>query len=204
MKQTHEFWVSDTPDEAIRKVRATLQRVGDLKAVVPGQYLTGTILALGSRTVTVRVSWKPEADPTLSPKLNTAEDAGPWQAGTPQTLAPQTLAPGTSIVIETDSDDESGRAGKNAFERFEDAYRHFHNPDYKPDRVGMMPITIIGLVVVAVLMLVFFLRSPLYQKMFPKMPAQYLKDDKEKQAEAAAEQKRKEEMGETESSGTTP
>jgi hypothetical protein len=199
VKQTHEFWVSDTPDEAIRKVRATLQRVGDLKSVVPGQYLTGTILALGSRTVNVRVSWKPEADPTMSPKLNAADNAGPWQGP-----APQVVAPGTSIVMETDSDDESGRAGKNAFERFEDAYRHFHNPDYKPDRVGMLPVTIIGLVVVAALMLVFFLRSPLYQKMFPKMPAQYLKDAKEKQAEAAEEQKRKEEMGETESSGTTP
>jgi hypothetical protein len=200
MKQTYEFWVADTPEDAIRKVRATLQRVGDLTAVVPGQYFTGTIMALGSRLVNVRVSWRAEADPTLSPKLAVKEEAGPWQPPVPS-VAP----PGTSIVIEGEAeDDDSGRAAKNAFERFEDAYRHFHNPDYKPDRVGMLPYTIIGLVVIAVLMLVFFLRSPLYQKMFPKMPAHFLKDEKEKQAEAAAEKQRKEEMGETEGAGTTP
>jgi hypothetical protein len=196
VKQTHEFWVADTQDDAIRKVRATLARVGDLKEVVPGKHLTGTVMALGSRLVNVRVSWRADADPTAVGKATEGQADGPWEVPKP-TIS----APGTTLILTLQTDDESGRAAKNVVERFEDAYRHFHNPDHKPDRVGMLPITIIGIVLVLVLLLVFFLRSPLYQKFFPKMPAHYLADEKQKQEEAAKEKQRKEEMGETDAAG---
>jgi hypothetical protein len=196
MRQTHDFLVSDPKEEAIRKARTALQRVGELTEVVPGKHLSGTIIALGSKVVKVRISWREEVDalPPLTP------------SGGAATLEKSnlSLAHGTTLILETDIEDGFEAAEKNAVERFEDAYRNHHNPDYAADRVGFRPVTIIALVIAFVLTLVFFYRSPLYKRMFPSMPAQYLKDDKEKKEEAAQEQKQREEMGETTSgSGTS-
>lgn len=183
MKVTRDIFVSDEPEEAIRKTKLTLKRVGELKAVVPGQHIDG-VIQFGVSAVTVQVRWRAE-------ELGPAPDKG---AGGVQAMR----MVGTTLTLEGESEDATGRAVENAVERFEDAYRHFDQPDYKPDRLGVMPLTIIGIVVAVVLLGVALWRVPAFRKRLPSMPAAYLKTDQQKKAEAAAEKEKKEMAGETE------
>jgi hypothetical protein len=187
MSQIREFWVSDEPEEAVRKLKITLNRVGKTTRISPGQYVEGSI-AFGVKPVKVLISWRPEEAVT---KLDEVARSG---------AAPARLV-GTMLMVEATAEDHSEIAERSAIERLEDAYLHFDKPDYKPDRLGLLPITIIGIMVIVVLIGVLLWRNPAFQKGLPKLNPYFLKSSAEKQQDEAQEQKQKAELGETDSSG---
>lgn len=140
---THEFWVSDNIENAVRKSKLTLKKLGDLTAVVPNQHVVGTV-ASGVQHVSLKVSWRPEEVETKMDRMISSNTVH----------AAKTL--GTLLVVEA-SIEGRGAAGndaslRNAIERFEDAYMHFDRVDYQPDRVGFLPITIVGILVMIALL----------------------------------------------------
>jgi hypothetical protein len=187
MSQLREFWVSDEPEEAVRKLKVTLNRVGQTTRVSPGQYVEGTI-AFGVKPVKVLISWREEDAVT---KL---DEVARSRAATARLV-------GTMLMVEATAEDHSEIAERSAIERLEDAYLHFDRPDYKADRIGLLPFTIIGIMVIVVLLGILLWRSPTVRKHLPSLPQpNYLKSPDERQQEAAQEQKQKEELGETDTS----
>jgi hypothetical protein len=140
-KRTHEFWVSDPVDEAVRRAKITLKNLGALKAVVPNQHVVGTVAFGVQEPAVVRISWRPENEPELDPALYGGKVSAPRRA-----------LPGTMLTLEVSHEEGGEAAVRSAIERFEEAYRHFDQPDYTPDRLGILPVTIIGFIVVLLLL----------------------------------------------------
>lgn len=188
MKQIHEFWVTDDTEEAVRKTKITMKRVGDLTRVIPGEHIEGTV-AFGVQPVKLSISWRTETqrEAREAAEQRKAGEAKPVPAGATAAKsegseakesaaeeAPRSKADtavhshyasvsggmGTTIVLQVDADDHAGSAQRSAIERFEDAYMHFDRPDYAPDRLGVLPITIIGIVVAFILLIVLILLYP--------------------------------------------
>jgi hypothetical protein len=188
VKQIHEFWVTDDTEEAVRKTKITMKRVGELTRVIPGEHIEGTV-AFGVQPVRVHITWrtetrqealeaadqrKTEGEKPVPVGVAAAGDTtgdGAVQEPRPAPVEPKPNAAnsryasvgggmGTSIVLEVDAQNHAGNAQRSAIERFEDAYMHFDRPDYAPDRLGVLPITIIGIVVAFVLLIVFILLYP--------------------------------------------
>ena len=139
---TREFWVSDNVEDAVRKTKLTLKNLGELTAVVPGQHVVGTV-AFGVQHVTLKIAWRPEEVETKVDRMVSGHAMTPARSI------------GTLLLIEA-SIEGRGTTGndaalKNAAERFEDAYLHFDRTDYKPDRMGLLPVTVIGILVLLVL-----------------------------------------------------
>lgn len=140
---TREFWVSDNMEDAVRKTKLTLKKLGDLTAVVPGQHVVGTV-AFGVQHVSLKIAWRPEEVATKMDRM----------VGTGTNAVPvKTL--GTMLVMEASIDTRTSSASdaaiRSAFERFEEAYLHFDRSDYKPDRIGLLPMTILGIFVFLIL-----------------------------------------------------
>lgn len=140
---THEFWVSDNIEDAVRKTKLTLKKLGDLTAVVPNQHVVGTV-AFGVQNVSLKISWRPEEVETKMDRMISGHAVS----------AAKTV--GTVLVVEA-SIEGRGTTGndtslKNATERFEDAYMHFDRADYQPDRVGFLPITVVGILLMIALL----------------------------------------------------
>ena len=138
-----EFWVSDNVDDTVRKAKLTLKKLGELTAVVPGQYVVGTV-ACGLQHVSLKIAWRPEEVETKMDRLVAAHGSSPVKSL------------GTLLVMEA-SIDNHGTAGnesalQSALERFEEAYLHFDRADYKPDRLGLLPMTMIGILIVVSLL----------------------------------------------------
>jgi len=152
---TREFLVSDPVEDAVRKAKITLKNLGELSAVVPGQYVVGHV-ACGIQHTTLRVCWHAEG---ISCKL----DGSLVHHHAPVATVPTALQ-GTMLLLEASSEEGGEPALRSAMERFEGAYLHFDRPDYKPDRAGVLPATIIA-VVVAVLLLgtLIAMRTGLFQ-----------------------------------------
>ncbi len=147
---TREFWVSDSLEDAIRKTKLTLKKLGDLTAVVPGQHVVGTV-AFGIQHVSLKIMWRPEEVETKVDRMVTGH----------ATTATKTL--GTLLVAEA-SMEGRGKSGnetalRNALERFEDAYMHHDRSDYQPDRSGILPFTIVGVVLVLILLSVLIAKK---------------------------------------------
>jgi hypothetical protein len=140
---THELWVSDNTEDAVRKTKLTLKKLGDLTAVVPNQHVVGTV-ASGVQHISLKVSWRPEEIETKMDRMISGNAA----------RAAKTL--GTLLIVEA-SIEGHGPTGndaslRSATERFEDAYMHFDRADYQPDRVGFLPATIVGILVLIALL----------------------------------------------------
>jgi hypothetical protein len=173
LAQTREFWVSDPLEEALRKMKLTLNRVGQLSAVVPGENIEGNI-RFGVQHVSVKIMWVEEdAETRMDAMLHSTKTAVPQMKG-------------TRWLLEATSEDKSGQAQRSALERLEDAYLHFDSPDYAADRLGVLPYTIIGILVVVLLLCLWILRNPLVQKKLPNVPAAYV--DKAAPAETTKDQ----------------
>ncbi len=163
MAQTtkREFWVSDNVEDAVRKTKLTLKKLGKLDAVVPGQHVVGTV-AFGVQSVAVQIAWRPEEVETKTNLLDTAQTKA----------AAKNI--GTLLVMEASLPEKAVRGGEaamqNAFERFEDAYLHFDRDDYTPDRIGLLPITVIGILVLMVLAGVFIARRTNWFEPVPQKP----------------------------------
>lgn len=151
----HEFWVSDDEEDALRKAKITLKRLGELTKVAPGQYVEGAI-KFGIYNAALRITWR------------TASEEETASLG-----KVQRAMQGTTLILEADcpaARDAATRdtAANSAIERFEEAYHHFDNPDFKPDRLGLLPMTVIGVVVFLVLVGYLLLRTPFMQHLLPK------------------------------------
>jgi len=160
--QRHEFWVSDDAEDAVRKTKIVLRRLGELTKVEPGLYVEGAI-KFGMYNAALRITWRSEAEAALMAK---APGAGATS------VAPGAML-GTVLVLEADclgARDAATRetAAKSSIERFEEAYHHFDDPDFKPDRLGLLPMTVIGVIVCLVLIGYAILHTPFMQKMLPK------------------------------------
>ena len=145
---TREFWVSDNVEDAVRKTKITLKKLGDLTAVVPGQHVVGNV-AFGVRNVSLKIAWRPEM---VEANVRIVSPGDP----------PPIRSFGTLLLIQGELVGH-GMAGndaalRNAFERFEDAYLHFDRADYQPDRLGLLPATVIGILVLLVLVAVLISR----------------------------------------------
>lgn len=140
---TREFWVSDGVEDAVRKAKLTLKKLGNLTAVVPGQHVVGEV-AFGVQHVVIKIAWRPEEIETKMDRMVTGH----------ATTATKTL--GTMLIMEATIEGR-GTTGneaalRSAFERFEEAYLHFDRSDYQPDRLGVLPVTIIGVLIVIALL----------------------------------------------------
>ncbi|MBC8142508.1 MAG: hypothetical protein H7Y38_13840 [Armatimonadetes bacterium] len=158
-KTTREFWVSDNVEDAVRKTKLTLKKLGELTAVVPGQHVVGNV-AFGVQQVALQIAWRPEEVETKTNLLDTAQTKA-----TAKNI-------GTLLLMEA-SVNGRGETGNdaamhNAFERFEDAYLHFDRADYTPDRVGLLPVTVIGILVLMILAGVFIARKTNWFKPVPQ------------------------------------
>lgn len=63
----------------------------------------------------------------------------------------------TNVVIQGSSDDVWGAAAKNATKRLMELLLNLDNPGYKPDRLGMHPLAIIGLVIGFIILVLLFM-----------------------------------------------
>ena len=149
-KITREFWVSDNVEDAVRKTKLTLKKLGTLDAVVPGQHVVGSV-AFGVQKIALQIAWRSEEVETKTNLLDT-----------PQTKAAAKNI-GTLLIMEASLPERAGNGGEaamqNAFERFEDAYLHFDRVDYTPDRIGLLPVTIVGILLILVLAGVYLARK---------------------------------------------
>ncbi len=138
-----EFWVSEGAEDAVRKTKLTLKKLGELTAVVPGQHVVGTV-AFGIQNVTLKIAWRPEEIETKVDRMVTGH----------ATTETKTL--GTLLCVEATIEGRGATGNdaalRNAMERFEDAYMHYDRTDYQPDRLGFLPITIIGVVIALILL----------------------------------------------------
>jgi hypothetical protein len=158
VRETREFWVSDEPEEAIRKAKITLNKLGELQSVSPGISIGG-IVSFGMQHVDVKIMWRPEEVET---KLDQAIGSATHNH------APRKVV-GTMLMMEAGIEDSNSAkaATLSALERFEDAYLHFDRPDFQPDRLGILRISL------AVGLLLFLLwRTPAVRRLLPKpLPA---------------------------------
>jgi hypothetical protein len=162
IKETREFWVSDEPDEAVRKAKITLNKLGALKNVVPHESISGEV-SFGVQHIPLKITWRPEE---VQPGLDKA-----MGVSTAATKTATTKLVGTLLMLEAMVPDGGSKAAsQSVIERFEDAYLHFDRPDYKPDRAGVLPLTIIGITIAVGLLLFLLWRTPAVKKLLPKPP----------------------------------
>jgi len=173
--------MSNEPEEAVRKLKITLNRVGHTTRTSPAQYIEGTI-AFGVKPVKVLISWRPEQAAT---KLDELVRGG---AATARLV-------GTMVMVEATAEDKSELAERSAIERLEDAYLHFDRPDYKADRIGLLPYTILGIMVAVILLGVLLWRTPAFRNHLPSLTPWFAKDASQRQQESAAEQKQQPDSG---------
>ena len=69
----------------------------------------------------------------------------------------------TTVVIQASGDDVWGAAARNATERLVEMLLNHDNPGYQPDRLGIHPAALVGLLIGVVFLVLFILRvvSPL-------------------------------------------
>jgi len=137
---THEFFVCDPVEDAVRKAKITLKNLGELSAVVPNQYIVGHV-AFGVRRTTLRISWRPEAmgckaDETVGAHAHHSPKGA--DAATALVLSERRML-GTTLLIEALGDEGGEPALRSALDRFEEAYLHFERPGFRPDRAGITP-----------------------------------------------------------------
>lgn len=159
---SREFWVSDAEEDAVRKAKLTLKKLGELTAVVPGQHVVGTV-AFGVQNVTLKIAWRPEEVETKVDRMVTGHRDTPTK-----TLGTLLMMEGTVEGRGTTGNDA---ALTSAFERFEEAYLHFDRSDYKPDRAGILPITLIGIFLAVALLGVLIAKKTNLFKPTPKPSA---------------------------------
>jgi hypothetical protein len=118
--------------------------------VVPGQHVVGNV-AFGVQTVSLKVSWRPEEIETKMDRMLSGHAVS----------AAKTL--GTLLVVEAAVEGRGATGNdaalRNVSERFEDAYMHFDRADYQPDRVGFLPVTIVGILILIALLGVLLARK---------------------------------------------
>lgn|GEM_PF-2774916 len=169
MKETFEFWVTDETEEAIRKAKVTLRKVGELTRVVPGEHIEGEV-QFGVKPVRVSITWREETarEQAQNAVAPAAVGASPAIVNSLNTnVANFGGNMGTTLILELDAEDPTSSAHKSVRERFEDAYRHFDRPDYAPDRLGVLPLTILGIVAVIILLVGYILATPRLRAMLP-------------------------------------
>lgn len=64
----------------------------------------------------------------------------------------------TTVVIQASGDDVWGTAAKSATERLVEMLLNLDNPGYRPDRLGMHPAALVGLLIGFVFLVLFVLR----------------------------------------------
>lgn len=160
MKSSHEFWVTDDPEEAVRKAKITLKKVGTLTKVVPQEHIEGELSYSGSH-VTLNITWREETAQAAADGRQ-ANAPGAQQTATAVPIASTSL--GTTLIVEAVHSDKSGSAQRSAIERFEDAYMHFDRADYTPDRLGFLPVTILSIVAAVVILVLVLLFLPKIKK----------------------------------------
>ena len=69
----------------------------------------------------------------------------------------------THVVIQASSDDVWGAGAKNATERLVETLRNLDNPGYEPDRLGMHPAALVGLLIGFVFLLLLIMKHVLPQ-----------------------------------------
>lgn len=165
----HEFWVSDSAEDAVRKTKIVLKRLGELTEIVPGERVSGAV-RFGINEATLRITWRAEAE--TAGKL---PGASPAVAGDAAARATLDALMGTALILEADcpaARDAGTRttAAKSAIERFQEAYLHFDDPDFKPDRLGLPPLALAGIVVFVVLVGYVLLHTRLAHYLLPQKP----------------------------------
>ncbi|MBC8103480.1 MAG: hypothetical protein H7Z41_12955 [Cytophagales bacterium] len=166
--EAHELWVSDELPDAVRKVKITLKNLGELTEVVPGEAAVG-VAKFGIYRTTLRIRWRSENVSLSGGKM-------PDETGAvSQTAAGASTFLGTVLLVTAEcpaAPDAATRstAEKSAIERFEEAYQHFDTPGYQPDRLGLLPMTVIGVIVFLVLVGYVVLRTPFMQRLLPNRP----------------------------------
>lgn len=166
---THEFFVCDPVEDAVRKAKVTLKNLGELSAVVPNQYVVGHV-AFGVKNTTLRISWRPEGMDCKADEMVGRHHAHAPKGATEEaarTLAGRRML-GTVLTIEATSDEGGDAALRSALDRFEEAYLHFDRADFKPDRAGILPATIVGAIVVLALLLVLVAKKTDWMKPQPQ------------------------------------
>lgn len=158
MSQSREIWASEEPADAALKARRTLEKLGELVHVEPGISLEGKI-AFGVQSVTVKIMWRPE-------EASNGKTGGSGGTATADPRTPGLL--GTLLVLEAKGDTPA--AESSALERFEEAFFHYGDPAYKPDRLGVMPLTIIAIFIVLLLVGIMLWRNPAIRKHLPNIP----------------------------------
>jgi len=160
VRETREFWVSDEPEEAVRKAKITLNKLGELQSVSPGVSIGGAV-AFGIQHVDIRIQWRPEA-------VETKLDQAVGTAATHRAAPRQVL--GTMLLVEARLEDRGNAkaAMQSVLERFEDAYHHFDRPDYQPDRSGGLPLAILGISLAVGLLLFLLWQTPAVRRLMPQ------------------------------------
>ncbi len=64
----------------------------------------------------------------------------------------------TNVLIQASSDDVWGVGAKNATKRLVEALRNLDNPGYQPDRLGMHPAALVGLLIGFVFLLLLIMK----------------------------------------------
>ena len=64
----------------------------------------------------------------------------------------------TNVLIQASSDDVWGAGAKNATKRLVEALRNLDNPGYQPDRLGMHPAALVGLLIGFVFLLLLIMK----------------------------------------------
>jgi hypothetical protein len=146
-----EFWVSDEPDEAVRKTKITLKRLGELTGIVPGSRVEGAV-KFGIYRVNLGVTWRAESESAAAGKVADVPTAAGSPAAPPRGRSTLGGALGTTMQLEAScpgARDAPTResASKSAMERFEEAYYHFDDPNFKPDKLGLVPMVVIGVII---------------------------------------------------------
>ena len=65
----------------------------------------------------------------------------------------------TTVVMQGSSDDVWGMGAKNASKRLVQTLENLDNPGFKPDRLGIHPLALVGVVVGLVLIVVWFFKE---------------------------------------------
>jgi len=64
----------------------------------------------------------------------------------------------TNVVIQASSDDVWGAGAKHATKRLVETLRNLDNPGYAPDRLGMHPAALVGVVIIFVVLLLLVMK----------------------------------------------
>ena len=155
-KEAREILVSDELPEALRRARRTLETIGTLAHIEPGVSMEGQV-AFGVQHADLHITWRRE-------EMGDSFDGG----ATATTRKPLALL-GTILTVEATSP-ASPSAAQSAIDRFEEAYYHYADPNYRPDRLGVLPLSIIGGLVILILLGVFLWRLPAVRRYLPTPP----------------------------------